>query len=92
MQKTMTTLGAAEHTMTTEHLLKLWHQFGTHGLGHAIELVPLSLADSNDIEKADEQPAALKLVDLTQFIEIKNIEGKRRLADMISLAVNEGII
>jgi hypothetical protein len=87
-------LGVRENPLTWETLIKHWRVNGMVGLACALELVPLSLVEGEDVQDLDrvegDQPVDLAL--LTQFKDITDSEGKKRLVDLVKLAVQYQII
>lgn len=95
LNRTVSLLRApVEAGLTLEELSTMWRKFGAHGFGFTLELVQLSLIDAEEVGDLDrfEGEEAVTLADITPFTEIKSQEGKKRLADILKLAVDEGII
>jgi hypothetical protein len=95
--KIMAALGVAEPhiaEISFERLQSMWKELGAFGLGSAIELVPISMQDKDDVADMDNVAGeeASTLEDLTSFKEITAPEQVKRLVDMIKLAVDEGLI
>jgi len=87
-------LGVAENPLTWEKMMDQWRINGLNGLACAMELVPLSLVESEDVQDLDrmsgDEPIDLAL--LTQFKDITDSQGKKRLVDLTKLAVDYNII
>jgi len=87
-------LGVAETPLTLEKMMDQWRINGLNGLACALELVPLSLVESEDVQDLDRMTGdePIDLVSLTQFKDITDPEGRKRLIDLTKLAVDYKMI
>ncbi|XP_059486948.1 uncharacterized protein LOC132203299 [Neocloeon triangulifer] len=86
-------LGVSKCPLTWEQLQDQWRVNGLLGFSCALELVPLSLVESEDVQDLDrmEGNEPVDLVTLTQFKDITDPQGKKRLSDLTKLAVDYGM-
>ncbi|XP_065349049.1 uncharacterized protein LOC135945348 [Cloeon dipterum] len=83
-------LGLPECPLSWQQLMEQWCVNGLLGFGGCLELVPLSLVESEDVQDLDrvEGNEPIPLDELTQFSELTKPEHKKRLVDLIRLAVD----
>jgi hypothetical protein len=95
LENAMKQLGAPQNAIISlQELFEHWKSVGAIGFVYAMELVPLSLVECDQVQDLDrvEGENAIPLEDLTQFSDITDIQGKKRLVDLLKLAVDEGMI
>ncbi|XP_065333498.1 uncharacterized protein LOC135935245 [Cloeon dipterum] len=87
-------LGLDECPLSWEQLLEQWRVNGRLGFSSALELVLLSVVETEDVQDLDriDGNEPVPLVDITQFKDVTDPEGRKRLADLTRLAADFGMI
>jgi thiamine kinase-like enzyme len=87
-------LKVPKNPLSWDKMMEQWRVNGFNGLACALELVPLSMVETEDVQDLDrmEGSEAMDLALLAQFKDITDVVGKKRLVDLTKLAADYNII
>lgn len=83
-----------KNPLSWDKMMEQWRVNGLNGLACALELVPLSLVETEDVQDLDriEGSEAMDLELLVQFKDITDPAGIKRMIDLTKLAADYNII
>jgi thiamine kinase-like enzyme len=87
-------LKVPKNPLSWDQMMEQWKVSGLNGFACALELVPLSMVETEDVQDLDrmEGSEAIDLALLVQFKDISDVAGKKRLMDLTKLAADYNII